>query len=91
MYKIVEIEPGKFKIFRKGWFFWRALTESSYAGDTYIVCNSLSAAESMLMMYVRRQADKKSKQASFVDRPHTHLYGDDGYPKRVFRDSNPGY
>jgi hypothetical protein len=93
MYKIVEIEPGKFKLYRKGWFFWRALTEDhGYAGEGYIVRNSLEDAENALKLYTRLQRKAKRDKEAFKARPTEYFYGEDGYPVRQFVDSNnPGY
>jgi hypothetical protein len=93
MYKIVEIEPGLFKLYRKGRFFWRSLqTEEGYAGPSYMVYRSLGDAELGLRAYVRKKEAEAYKKENFKHRKHEYFYGEDGYPARVFKDSNnPGY
>jgi hypothetical protein len=92
MYKIIETKPGRFKLYRKGWIFWRALVQDSgYAGGSYMVYNSLLEAEQALVAYVHGQYVEQHTRESFKQRDRTHFYGEDGYPKRVLKDSNPGY
>jgi hypothetical protein len=84
MYKIIEIEPGCFKLYQKGWIFWHALQQNSgYAGLTYMVYKSLFEAEQGLLTYVHGKAYEQNEKETFKHRKHTTFYGEDGYPQRV--------
>jgi hypothetical protein len=92
MYKIIEIKPGCFKLYRKGWIFWHALMrDSGYAGECYMVYKTLIEAEQALVDHVNNQALEQYELESFKHRKQTYFYGEDGYPQRVLKDSNPGY
>jgi hypothetical protein len=89
MYKIEEIDDGKFKLFQKFWFFWVSLMQDGgYAGDIYMVYNSLEEAQAALSKYVSDKLEAKKKQEQFKKRAKVYLYnGDQGVIRNLQKPS----
>lgn len=87
MYKIEEIEDGKFKLFKKVWFFWVGLAENTYAGDTYMIFDSLHEAQTGLAKYVMAKQLKATNDALFKQRSKVYTYDSDD---TVIRTSSDG-
>jgi len=67
------------------------MRDSGYAGECYMVYKTLIEAEQALVDHVNNQALEQYELESFKHRKQTYFYGEDGYPQRVLKDSNPGY
>jgi hypothetical protein len=75
MYKIIENPKNTFKVYKKGWFFWRCFQISSYAGEDDCIYGTLDEAKRAIQAVIQQTAETRVRQ-NFEKK--VYLYSNDG-------------